>query len=98
MIENYQAYGAFKPTGATFGLNVDGVGAVTASAVENNVYHCATSTWTFIEFSDLGDPANATHTLLAPGERLLVLPNKFVSVIKLSTATDGIIRFTAIEA
>lgn len=46
MIENYRAYGAFKPTGATFGLNVDITGAVTASAVNEGIYHTCSSTWT----------------------------------------------------
>lgn len=98
MIENYQAYGAFKPTGATFGLDLIAVASTTPSPIDQNVYHVASTSWCFLEISDLGQAANDTHMLLAPGERLLVLPNKYVSVVKLATAVDGIIRFTAVES
>lgn len=88
---------ANRLTGATVGLNVDIAGATTVAAVDEGIFHVASTTWTFIDWNAAGTPANSNHTLLAPGERLLYFPNQYVSVIKLATATDGIIRMTKVE-
>lgn len=96
MIENYQAYGAFKLTDNVIALDLLSGSQRTTGGVNNNVFHICNSVFCHIKTGDNTVAANATCTLLAPGERLMVLPNEYVAVIKAAGASDGIIRITEV--
>ncbi len=99
-IENYQAYGAFKPTGPTVGLDITSTSTKTAGPLSANVYHFTTSVACHVEFSTNGSlVADNSHTMFMPGERLIVVPdNHYMAVIKVAGQPDGILRATIVEA
>lgn len=100
MIENYQAYGAFKPSGATIGLDLTAVSQITASPLNTNVLHFANTVACHVEWSTNGAAtADSTHTMFMPGERLIVVPEGYyMAAIKVAGQPDGILRATIVEA
>lgn len=99
MIENYQVGNAVLTlTDNVVGLDLLVAAERTAGAVNNTLYHIANSVYCHIKTGDNTVVADATCTLLAPGERLMVLPAEYVSVIKAAGTADGIIRFTEVLA
>lgn len=88
---------AIQPAGATINLNVTATSNSTGSAVVAGVYLVSNSVWTRVEFSDVAATADQTHTLLAPGERLLVVPAKYVNVVRATGSVDGVFSMTLCE-
>jgi hypothetical protein len=98
MIESYQvANSVLELTDDVIGLDLTASAVRTAGPVNNSLYHVANSVFCFIKFGDNTVDATAACTLLAPGERTMVLPNAYVSVIKASGSADGVIRLTAVK-
>lgn len=97
MIENYQVSLAPKPTGAVVGLDVVATSQRTASAMNEGVYLVSNGAACHINFGSNAVVSTAADCLLMPGERILTLPNEYISVIKAAGSSDSIIRFTAIE-
>lgn len=88
---------ANRLTGTTVGLDLLSTSQVTPGTLTGGVYHLATSVACHIEFGAT-PVADNTHTLLMPGERLIVVPdNTKVAVIKLAGQPDGILRMTLCE-
>lgn len=99
MIENHQVSNAILTlTDNVVSLDTLLAASRTAGAVNNTLYHVANSVYCHIKTGNNTVTADTTCTLLAPGERLMVLPAEYVSVIRASGASDGIIRFTEVLA
>lgn len=96
MIENYQAYGAFRLSDSVIALDLLAASGRSSGALNNEVFHVSNTVYCHIKTGNNAVTADATCTLLAPGERLMVLPNEYVSVIKAAGASDGIIRLTEV--
>lgn len=88
--------GAVELTDNVVGLDLLLASSRSTGAMNNKLYHVANSVYCHIKTGDNTVVADATCTLLAPGERLMVLPAEYVAVIKATGASDGIIRFTEV--
>lgn len=100
MIENYQSYGAFKPTGTTIGLDLTSTSQSTPGTLSESVLHFATTVACHVEWSTSGAVvANNTHTLFMPGERLIKVPaGHYMAAVKVAGQPDGILRATIVES
>lgn len=83
-----------RPTGTTIALDLLVGSQRSSGSVNEAVYHVANTVFCHLKFGDNTVVADATCLMLAPGERLLVLPAQYVAVIKSAGTSDGIIRFT----
>lgn len=78
----------------TIALDLTGTAARSSGALNNKMFHVANTVACHIVSGSSSVDAVVTNTLLMPGERLLVLPAQYVSVIKATGVSDGIIRLT----
>lgn len=83
-----------NPTGAVIALDLLVGSARSTGPVNNQVFHIANTVACHLVFGDNTVSAAASDMLLMPGERLMVLPNLYVAVVKAAGSADGIIRFT----
>jgi hypothetical protein len=85
---------AVRPTGTTIALDLLAAQSRTTGTINEAVYHISNTVACHIKFGDNTVVADVTCQLLMPGERLFVLPNQYISVVKSTGQSDGIIRFT----
>lgn len=97
MIENYQVGNTVKPTGAVIGLDVVSASQRTASAVDAGLYVIANGSACHINYGDSTVTATVADALMMPGERVQVLPNQYIAVVKANGSADSIIRFAKCE-
>lgn len=98
MIESYQVANAIlELSDNVVALDLLATASRTAGAVNGGLYHIANSVYCHIKTGGNTVDADATCTLLAPGERVMVLPAEYISVIRAVGASDGIIRFTEVK-
>jgi myosin-crossreactive antigen len=83
-----------NPTGTVIGLDLLAASGRTTGALNNKVFHIANTVACHMNFGDGSVTATAADMLLMPGERLMVLPNQYVAVIKSAGSADGILRLT----
>lgn len=97
MIEDYQLPKYVQPTGAVIGLDVVAASQRTASALNAGLYVVANGSACHINYGDNTVTATASDALMMPGERVQIMPNQYVAVIKAAGSADSIIRFAACE-
>jgi hypothetical protein len=85
-----------RPTGTTIALDLLVTAQRTGGTINEAVYHVANTVFCHMKFGDNTVAADATCLMLAPGERLLVLPAQYVSVVKSAGVSDGIIRISQV--
>ena len=88
---------AIYPSDTVYALDLLATAERTTGTINEGAYHISNSVFCFIKFGDNTVDATDACTLLAPGERIMVLPSLYVSVIKASGSADGVIRLTAVK-
>ena len=86
-------------SGTTIGLDLTGTSQATGGTLSGGVYHLSNTVACHLELSSTAAPtANNSHTMLMPGERLVIIPdNWYIAVVKVSGQPDGILRMTLCE-
>jgi len=83
-----------NPTGTVIGLDLLAAAARSTGNINAAMYHVSNTVACHMTFGNSSVGATSADILLMPGERLMVLPNEYVSVIKAAGSSDGIIRLT----
>lgn len=86
---------ALNVTGTVIGLDLTSSAQRSSGTLNHGAFHIANTVFCHIKWGDSSVTADSTSALLAPGERTLVFPQgSYVSVVKASGQSDGIIRIT----
>ena len=85
-------------SGVTIGLDATTASSRTSGGLSAGTYHVSNSVWCHIKTGDGTVNAAISDTLLAPGERLLLIEEGlYVAVIKATGQADGILRISRLS-
>lgn len=84
-----------RPTGPTIALDLLSTKVTSTGTLTGGIYLVSNSSWCHFDFSD---NVTVSNGMFAAGERTIVVPDgQYLSVIKASGQSDGVIRLTLCE-